>query len=257
MQDFIKNIKCEYSEKITSLLNKRISFALSGLTNCAKLVILAQLIIKNKRKIIFITESEQTALKFQNDIKNLFNIEAAVFPYQDGSIYDSNSKNLYKYSKQVQILKNINQQNIVIVPQKALFEKFADEHFFNKFNLEVNIDDEIDTDKFAQDLIKLGYKRKTLAADIGEFSIRGDIIDVFPLNDNPFRIELWGDTVTDIRIFDNSTQKSISKVKKAIIQPVYKFVLDDKSYKQIENMIDSENENHLEILENLKIILKE
>ncbi len=252
MQDFIKNIKCEYSEKITSLLNKRISFALSGLTNCAKLVILAQLIIKNKRKIIFITESEQTALKFQNDIKNLFNIEAAVFPYQDGSIYDSNSKNLYKYSKQVQILKNINQQNIVIVPQKALFEKFADEHFFNKFNLEVNIDDEIDTDKFAQDLIKLGYKRKTLAADIGEFSIRGDIIDVFPLNDNPFRIELWGDTVTDIRIFDNSTQKSISKVKKAIIQPVYKFVLDDKSYKQIENMIDSENENHLEILENLK-----
>ena len=50
MQDFIKNLKCEYSEKISALLKKRVSFAISGITNCAKLILLSQLAIKNNKK---------------------------------------------------------------------------------------------------------------------------------------------------------------------------------------------------------------
>ena len=85
MQDFIKKLNCEYSEKITALLNKRNSFAVSGITNCAKLLILAQLAIKNAKKLVFVVETEQIALKFHNDLAKLFNIDAVIFPYQDGS----------------------------------------------------------------------------------------------------------------------------------------------------------------------------
>ena len=225
MRDFVKNLKCEYSEKINALLQKRVSFALSGITNCVKLLLLAQLRLKNKKKIIFVTETEQSALKFQNDLKNLFEEEVEIFPYQDGSIYDTNTKNLYKYARQIQILQTPN--DIVIVPQKALFEKFPDEIFFKEHNIKIKIDEEIDVQNFARKLVMLGYKRKTLVADVGEFSIRGDVIDVFPLSEHPYRIELWGDTVTDIRIFDNTNQRSIIKAKEAIIQPVYKFVLPE------------------------------
>ena len=225
MRDFVKNLKCEYSEKITALLQKRVSFALSGITNCAKLLLLSQLRLKNKKKIIFVAETEQSALKFQNDLKNLFEEEAEIFPYQDGSIYDTNSKNLYKYARQIQILQNPN--DIVIVPQKALFEKFPDEVFFKEHSIKLKIDEDIDVQELARKLVMLGYKRKTLVADVGEFSIRGDVIDVFPLTEHPYRIELWGDTVTDIRIFDNTNQRSIIKAKEAIIQPVYKFVLPE------------------------------
>ncbi len=135
MQEFIKNLKCEYSEKITALIKKHTSFAISGITNCAKIIILAQLLIKNEQKIIFVVESEQSALKFQNDLKNLFDKNAVIFPYQDGSIYDANLKNLYKYSKQTEILQSKNENNIIIVPQKALFEKFANISFFQKNNI--------------------------------------------------------------------------------------------------------------------------
>lgn len=221
MQDFLKNLKCEYLEKVNALLKKKISFALSGVTNCAKLIFLAQL----NKKIIFVTETEQNALKFQNDLSKLFDKTAQIFPYQDGSIYDTNSKNLYKYAKQIQILQN--PSDIIIVPQKALFEKFPDGEFFKKHNINIKVDDDIDVQEFARKLVLLGYKRKTLVADVGEFSVRGDIIDVFPLSENPYRIELWGDTVTDIRIFDNTNQRSISKVKEVKIPPVYKFVLDE------------------------------
>lgn len=220
MQDFLKNLKCEYLEKVNALLKKKVSFALSGVTNCAKLIFLAQL----NKKIVFVTETEQNALKFQNDLSKLFDKTAQIFPYQDGSIYDTNSKNLYKYAKQIQILQN--PSDIIIVPQKALFEKFPDEEFFEKHNINIKLDEDIDVQEFARKLVLLGYKRKTLVADIGEFSVRGDIIDVFPLSENPYRIELWGDTVTDIRIFDNTNQRSISKVKEVEIPPVYKFVLE-------------------------------
>ena len=252
MKEYIKQLKCEYSEKITALLNKKNSFCISGITNCAKLILLSQFLIKNRRKVIFITETEQKALKFQNDLNKLFNLESQIFPYQDGSIYDTNSKNLYKYSKQIQILNNLKDENIIIVPQKALFEKFPEQEFFKKNSLKIKTDDETDTKELSEKLVKLGYKRKTLVADIGEFSIRGDIIDIFPLSDYPFRIELWGDSVVDIRTFDNSSQKSIEKVKEVLIAPIYKFILNENSYKKVEKYVDTEEENHLEILENLK-----
>ncbi len=252
MKEFIKNLNCEYSEKITALINKKSSFVLSGLTNCAKLIILSQLLIKNNKKIVFITETEQSALKYRSDLRCLFNIEADIFPYQDGSIYDTNSKNLYKYAKQIQILSNQEKEQVIILPSKALFERFPDREYFSANDITININDEINTSQLAEKLIKMGYKRKTLAADIGEFSLRGDILDVFPLSEYPVRIELWGDTVTDIRIFDNSTQKSIKKTEKAVLQPVYKFILNENSYKKIEKSVDKDNENMLEMLEDLK-----
>ena len=74
-----------------------------------------------------------------------------------------------------------------------------------------------------------------MVSDIGEFSLRGDIIDVFSLNKYAARIELWGDTVTDIRYFDNKTQRSVKKIKETTILPVYKFLLDEDNAETFKN----------------------
>lgn len=252
MDNSIKELKNKNGEKLTALLNKKMSFGISGTTNCLRLLIVAEILLRNSKKVIYITESEQGALKFQNDLKNLFDITAEIFPYQDGSIYDTNGKNLYKYAKQIEIIENINNNKIIIIPIKALFERFPVKSFFEENNIKIKIDDEINTETLIKNLVKNGYKRKVSVADIGEFSVRGDIIDIFPLSEQPFRIELWGDTVTDIRTFDNNTQKSTGKAKEVIIQPVYKFILNDTSYKKLENQADKEEETHLEIIEELK-----
>ena len=111
MQELLKNINCEYLEKVRSLLKKKTSFTMSGLTNCSKLFLLQQFLNLQDKNIIFITDTEQNALKYQNDLKNLFEFEPVIFPYQDGSIYDTNSKNLYKYARQIHILRNISKWN--------------------------------------------------------------------------------------------------------------------------------------------------
>lgn len=199
------------------------SFTITGLTSFLRLFLLQKIGEISKKKILFITSSEQNALKYQNDLKIAFDINSEILPYQNVSVYESVSPNLYDYAKQLDILNSA--PDFVIAPVKALLEKFPGKDFIKKNSISVKVGDEIDTKEFAQKLVDLGYKRSTMVSDISEFSIRGDIIDVFSLGEHPVRIELWGDEVVDLRYFNNETQKSIEKVKEIEIKPVYKFVL--------------------------------
>ena len=220
-------------EKIHAFLKKKCSFTLSGLTAFLRLLLLAD--ISKEKKIIFVVNTEQTALKYKHDLEKLFDIKSEIFPYQDVSLYDGVSQNLYRYAKQMEILQNIENINVLIAPVKSLLEKFPSYDFFKKYLINIKIDDEIDTSKMAQSLVDMGYKRVTMVSDIGEFSIRGDIIDVFSIDRYASRIELWGDTVTDIRYFDNKTQRSIKKTKETTILPVYKFVLSKENSETFKN----------------------
>lgn len=218
-----------FSQFKRNLLTSK-SFVITGLTSFLRLLLVQKIKEISNKKILFVTASEQTSLKYQNDLKIAFDIDAEILPYQNVSLYETVSPNLYDYSKQMEIL--YNQPNFVIAPVKALLEKFPDKKFIENNQIKIKIGDEIDVKKFSQQLVDLGYKRSTMVSDISEFSVRGDIIDVFSLDEHPIRIELWGDEVVDLRYFNNETQKSIGKVKECFIKPVYKFVLGGQEGKK-------------------------
>lgn len=229
-------------------LAKSFSFTVTGLTAVLRLLLIKQIRKITDKNILFIVSTEQNALKYQNDLLKAFNISADILPFQNISMYETVSQNKYDYSEQLrvlhhptrhselgsesddkQMLKRVqhDDNSIVIAPLKALLEKFPTKKFFEDNQIRLNVGDEIDLKKIAQKFIDLGYKRSTMVNDIGEFSIRGDIIDFFSLDKNPVRVELWGDEISDIRYFNNETQKSVEKIKSAVIQPVYKFTLDN------------------------------
>lgn len=229
------NFNIEKNKKLSHLksnLLKSKSFTITGLTSFLRLFLLEQIGKISQKKILFITANEQSSLKYQNDLKILFNINSEILPFQNVSLYESISPNLYDYSKQLEIL-GVNTggnagENVIISPVKTLLEKFPDKDFFKKNSIQLKIGEEINIKEFSQKLVDLGYKRSTMVSDISEFSVRGDIIDIFSLCEHPIRIELWGDEIVDLRYFNNETQKSIEKVKECMIKPVYKFILDDK-----------------------------
>ena len=201
------------------------SFVITGLTSFLRLLLVTKIKESSHKKVLFITASEQSALKYQNDFRHAFDINAEVFPYQNISMYDGVSPNLYDYMKQIEILNS--SSDLIIAPVKALLEKFPDKKFIEQNSIKLKIGDELNIQNFAQKLVNLGYKRSTMVSDISEFSVRGDIIDVFALGEHPIRIELWGDEIVDLRFFNNETQKSIEKVKEFAIKPVYKFILNE------------------------------
>lgn len=204
-------------------LARSFSFAVTGLTTLLRLLLIQKIQKITEKKVLVITSTEQNALKYQNDLKKAFGLNADLIPFQNISMYESVSPNRYDYSEQVRILTE--KPDVVIAPVKTLLEKFPTQKFYEENSITVKVGDEIDLKKLIQQFVDLGYKRSTMVSDIGEFSVRGDIIDFFSLDKNAVRIELWGDEIVDIRYFNNENQKSIEKIKSAKIMPMYKFTL--------------------------------
>ena len=207
----VDNLDNENYSHFQYLVKSGYSFAVTGLITILRLFLLKKITEISKKKVLFITSTEQNALKYQSDLAKAFDVESEILPFQNISMYETISANGYEYAEQIKILRE--KPSIVIAPAKVLLEKFPDEKFFNENSLNIKIGDEIDIKAIGEKLIKLGYKRSTMVSDIAEFSIRGDIIDVYSLDKKPVRIELWGDEVVDLRYFNNETQKSIEKIK--------------------------------------------
>ena len=220
------NINCKKFDKLKNFVTKGKSFALSGLTSVFRLILLNKIKEFSNKKILFVTSNEQNSLKLQADYRKIFGKNTEFLPFQSISQYETVNSNKYEYAKQINILRR--KPAIVFTPIKALLEKFPSEDFFKKNNITIKVNDNINTVDLAKKLVEFGYKRSVMVSDIGEFSVRGDIIDIFTLSENPVRIELWGDDVVDIRFFNNETQKSISKISEIEILPIYKFISSDK-----------------------------
>ena len=74
--------------------------------------------------------------------------------------------------------------------------------------------DVLDMEAMKSTLVQLGYERTAQAEGPGQFAIRGGILDVYPLTEeNPVRIELWGDEIDSIRSFDAESQRSIENLE--------------------------------------------
>ena len=84
--NFARNVSCN------------LSFYVSGLTSFAKLLLLDKIKDLSKKKILFVTASEQYALKYQNDLAKAFSIDAKVLPYQSVSMYEEINSNKYDYA---------------------------------------------------------------------------------------------------------------------------------------------------------------
>ena len=106
-------------------------------------------------------------------------------------------------------------------------ETFPCMDFYTANSLKYKIGDNVSPQDLAKDFIRLGYKRVTMVSDVGEFSIRGDIADVYSFSDSPARIEFWGDEIVDIRYFNNETQRSVGKTEEYTVYPLFKFTLPD------------------------------
>ena len=200
------------------------SFILTGLTSYLRLYAVNRC-VEDGRKVVMLTSTEINAQKYQSDLKKIFNRDAAILPYQSISPYELLYPDFYDLSNQVKTL--ISHPELVIVPARALMESFPDADFYKNNTLVYKTGDEISPQELSKKLIRLGYKRVTMVSDIGEFSLRGDIADIYSFTDSPVRIEFWGDEIVDIRFFNNETQRSIGKVDECIIYPLFKFILPD------------------------------
>ena len=148
----LENIKTDFINKFINS-NLKENLVLNGFLAPFNLFLIKN-IVKSGKKTIYITPNEQTALKIQKDLSNLLNIESFIFPSQEISFYSELEKNYYIYTEQINLIQS--QANIILMPVKSLFEKFADINFYKKNIIEFKKNDTVDYSKITKKLIRLG-----------------------------------------------------------------------------------------------------
>ena len=99
---------------------------------------------------------------------------------------------------------------------------------FEKHCIHLRNDSELDLDKIRKELVRLGYESTFQVESTGQFSVRGGILDIYPLTEqNPIRIELWGDEIDSIRSFDAESQRSIENLEEITIYPASELILTE------------------------------
>ncbi|HEX6279049.1 MAG TPA: transcription-repair coupling factor, partial [Pyrinomonadaceae bacterium] len=97
---------------------------------------------------------------------------------------------------------------------------------------DLNVDEDTSPDELVERLASAGYVREDPIGGVGQFSVRGGILDVWsPDSDFPVRVEFFGDTVDSIRVFDPETQLSTERLKETSIAPMREFAATEKDFK--------------------------
>lgn len=221
------------SEKFIELLkqveNKKSPIAISGLTGVGMVQLTTAINEFGKKPICIVTYNEIQAKKIYEDLK-CFTDKVILFPKKEIVTYDyvSESKNV-SYER-IDALNEIKSKRnlIVITTVEAVMQKLPPKKLLYKNELNFKIGASFNLDDLKNKLVNLGYSRSELIEGKGQFSVRGDILDISLTENIGVRIEFWGDEVDSIRKFSISSQRSTETLEKITIYPAQEFVLESQ-----------------------------
>ena len=194
---------------------------------------------QNKSDILYIV-SDGISLETTADLLHTLSpdIEVLKLPAWDTVPYDRVSPNIEITAERGQTLcalaKNPTSKKprIIIASIGAAIQKLPLKKIFLNSIREVKIGSELKFEDFLHYVTVNGYTRVEQVMEAGEYAVRGDILDIFPVGtDEPLRIDLFGDEVERIRTFDVLSQRTTSDLKQYTFQVMGEFSLDQNSIK--------------------------
>ncbi|OJX52928.1 MAG: transcription-repair coupling factor [Flavobacterium sp. 38-13] len=211
----------QISESLAVRENK---IQLKGLIGSSLSFVVASLFEKSELPYLLILQDKEEAAYYLNDLEQLIGEEDVLFypgsyrrPYQ---IEETDNASVLLRAEVLNRINSRKKPAVIVTYPEALFEKVVTRKELDKNTLKVAVGDQISIDFINEVLFEYEFKRVDFITEPGEFSVRGGILDVFSFsNENPFRIEFFGNEVDSIRTFDVETQLSIEKQKKITIIP--------------------------------------
>lgn len=235
-------------KQIVDSLQQTEKVHLNGLIGSSLSFVVQSLFKKTDKPFLIILNDKEEAAYYLNDLEQMIGENDVLFypgsyrrPYQ---IEDTDNANVLLRAEVLNRINSRKKPAIIVTYPEALFEKVVTRKELDKNTLKVAVGDKVSIDFINEVLFEYEFKRVDFITEPGEFSVRGGIVDVFSFsNDNPYRIEFFGNEVDSIRSFDVETQLSIEKQNKITIIP------------NVENKFFQENrESFLEYINNQTIL---
>lgn len=195
-------------------------YKLTGCTNDSKAHLISTIGGEEKSRLI-VAHNEIRAAELLEDLL-FFRRDALLFPAKDILFFQADLQGNALTRQRITALKTILAEKapIVVTTFDALMNLTTVPELFLEEILTIHPGDSVDLVKLERELTDKGYERDYDARTPGMFAVRGGIIDIYPLTEeNPVRIELWGDEVDSVRIYDPESQRSLENIEEAVICP--------------------------------------
>jgi transcription-repair coupling factor (superfamily II helicase) len=212
------------SQIITQLQQEQNHFQISNLVGSSLSFIISETFKKANKPYLLIFNDKEEAAYYLNDLEQLLGDKNVLFfpgsyrrPYQ---IEETDNANVLLRSEVLNRINSRKKPAVIVTYPTALFEKVVTKKELDKNTLKVTVGENLSLDFVNELLFEYKFKRVDFVTEPGDFSVRGGIVDVFSFsNDEPYRIEFFGDEIDSIRSFDVETQLSKEKLHKIFIIP--------------------------------------
>ena len=176
---------------------------------------------------LVVTYDEQRAKEICDDFRN-FTSNVWLYPAKDLLFYSADIHGNLMARQRIAVLRRLmeDEGGVVVAAIDGLMDHLLPLAYLKRQAITVETGQVIDLEVWREQLVGMGYERSAQVDAMGQFSIRGGIIDIFPLTEEtPVRIELWDDEVDSIRSFDLESQRSIEQLERITLYPAAEVVL--------------------------------
>ncbi|QQT90629.1 transcription-repair coupling factor [Peptoniphilus harei] len=190
------------------------------------------------KKVCLISQDRARARKAYEDIESISDENCVYYPEKDVFFYDRDSKSKENTKKRLEAMAEIasGRANIVVTTLNALTAKISRPEIFASYKILIEVGQVVNLDDLPNKLVEMGYERFPSVEGLGQFSIRGSIIDIGTQDAN-YRIELFDDEVDSIRSFEIESQRSLDKLEEITIYPIEDLILREDEKEKIAERI--------------------
>ncbi|MTH55249.1 transcription-repair coupling factor [Bacillus mangrovi] len=226
---------------------------LAGLSGSARTLFTSSLYKEIGESVLVVTHNLFQAQKVYEDLSNLSGDDVFLYPVNELIASDMAIASPELMAQRMEVLNHLasGKKGIVVAPAAALRRLLPSKSQWTASQKTVAIGDELDTESFYKWLSQIGYERAGMVSAPGEFSVRGGIIDLYPLTEeHPVRIELFDVEIDSIRSFDLADQRSLDKKERLTIGPAKEFLLQRDQLERCETLLEEALSKSLKKLKN-------
>ena len=211
----------EYAELEKDLSLSLGPFKVTGLPDSAKAHVISELSQDRRPWKLVVTYDEARARDLYEDCR-CFADNVFLYPAKDVLFFSADISGHEISKERMDVLRHMtaDRGGCVITTVDGLMDKLETPEAFRKSVFVIDENDKIDPAALSETLVSYGYDRTPEVDGAGQFSVRGGIIDIFPLTEElPVRIELWDEDIDSIRTFDPESQRSVDRISSVTVYP--------------------------------------
>ncbi|MFH1081290.1 MAG: transcription-repair coupling factor [Pseudomonadota bacterium] len=207
------------------------SLCIQGLRGAAGAFFLSSLFRETGRPLVVVVPTERKARMMEQDAAFfLGSDQTSLYP-----AWDVVSTDLLAFQRDVELIRIgilyrllCGNPGVIVLPLKALMQKVMPRAVLEAYIQTIAIGDLLNRDALVEKLVMGGYRRETLVEEMGEFGVRGHVVDIFPPTATaPFRLEFFGDELESIRRYDPASQRSIDEIVDFVLAPAGEVIFSE------------------------------